>query len=154
MQLSLNKALNIAAIGSLLGHCRKIIGHFKHSSTNKYELENQQNESCQKLKSVQQDVPTKWNFTFYVITSLLKNRNAIAETLNLPKTKFKVLNAAEWEKLSALKLVLEPCLSVTELLGGENMHPEVLFSLPLHIYRHKCILLKMIQDSLLISKQL
>lgn len=98
----------------------KIVGHFKHSSANKAELEIQQNALGQISKSLHQDTPTRWNSTYYMLCSLLENREPITETMIQQKINIKLLNSADWEKLSALQNVLKPCLDVTELLGGEK----------------------------------
>ncbi|RXN07812.1 zinc finger BED domain-containing 1-like protein [Labeo rohita] len=103
-----------------LAKCRKIVGHFKHSPSNTEELHKEQTQLEQDKESLIQDVSTRWNSTLFMISRLLKNKEAVNVTLAKQKHKLTMLPTAEWDRLQRLETLLKPCRYVTELLGGET----------------------------------
>ncbi len=79
LQLAINSALNHPSIQACLTTARNVVSHFNHSPKSTGELLLQ---SGDKYKSLQQDVPTHWNSTYYMLRSLLPNRSGIYTVLH------------------------------------------------------------------------
>lgn len=62
-----------------------------------------------------QDVPTRWNSTFDMISRALMHRNSIS--IDIKDRNLEALSDVEWEKLRNLQKLLEPCKKATEKLG-------------------------------------
>ncbi|XP_060794595.1 zinc finger BED domain-containing protein 4-like [Neoarius graeffei] len=69
--LSQRSTSDCVAIGS------KIVGHFRHSQLATSRLRDIQQELGMKTKTLQQDVTTRWNSTFYMMQSLLDQKRAL-----------------------------------------------------------------------------
>jgi hypothetical protein len=63
--------LSQRSVSDALASGRKIIGHFKHSPLATSRLETVQTGLGMPVKRLIQDVPTRWNSTFYMTASLL-----------------------------------------------------------------------------------
>ena len=120
LQLSLNAGMNAADIGNVLQKCRKIVGHFKHSSANLLELTREQVEQQQPVLSVVQDVPTRWNSTLAMIERLLAIKTELLATLSKQKHSLVMLQDTDWTRLQNMVSVLSHCRYITELLGGNK----------------------------------
>ena len=121
LQLSILHGFKVADTDVLFAKCRKVVGHFKHSSANTAELMSC-NESESPLNKLQQDVPTRWNSTFIMIQSLLKAKDAIVAYMTKFGKKYsgpKLLDS-DWEKISKYSEVLELFCQATVALGGEK----------------------------------
>lgn len=70
--------LSQRSVGDVLANGRKIIGHFKHSPLATSRLETVQTDLGMPVKRLIQDVPTRWNSTFYMTASLLEQKTAIS----------------------------------------------------------------------------
>lgn len=112
VQRSITIAIRDSGLENILGKCRKIVGHFKHSPANAAELQRQQVEYGQKQEPLIQDVSTRWNSTLAMISRLLRNKDAVRATLDLHRqqrsTPAMVTNG-ELEKMEKLEALLEPC---------------------------------------------
>lgn len=84
-------------------------GNFKHSPPNAAELEEQQAAHGLPKVALIQDGTTRWNSTQEMIRSVLKNQDALRDTLALHTTKVTRATPAEMDKLQRLEAVLEPC---------------------------------------------
>ena len=121
LQLSILHGFKVADTDVLFAKCRKVVGHFKHSSANTAELMSC-NESESPLNKLQQDVPTHWNSIFIMIQSLLKAKDAIVAYMTKFGKKYsgpKLLDS-DWEKISKYSEVLELFCQATVALGGEK----------------------------------
>jgi hypothetical protein len=65
-------------VDDLLFDCRKIVGHFKQSSSATVELHKLQKQLQLPHAQLVQDVKTRWNSTFYMLERLLEQRKVIA----------------------------------------------------------------------------
>lgn len=108
LQRSVTVALHNSAFDSVLGKCRKAVGHFKHSPASAAELAQQQVEHGQKQESLMQDVPTRWNSTLDMVKSIRRNEQPLRAALTT-NTKIAMPTTAEMEKLQRLETLLEPC---------------------------------------------
>ena len=70
--------LSQRAVIDVLAICRKIVGHFKHSSLAYSRLREIQNNLSLPPHRLKQDEPTRWNSTLYMIQSLIEQKMALA----------------------------------------------------------------------------
>ncbi|XP_060792633.1 E3 SUMO-protein ligase ZBED1-like [Neoarius graeffei] len=113
-------SLHNSPFDSALAKCRKLVGHFKHSTANALELEQQQIAHKQKKEALTQEVATRWNSTLEMIKRVNRNVEPLREALALNSTKVTMPTATELEKTKKLEAVLEHCRYVSDLLGGEK----------------------------------
>lgn len=66
------------AVIDVLSVCRKIVGHFKHSTTAYSHLQAIQEQLGLPKHRLQQDIKTRWNSSFYMIQSILEQKMALA----------------------------------------------------------------------------
>ncbi|KAK7162496.1 hypothetical protein R3I93_006724 [Phoxinus phoxinus] len=86
---------------------------------------------AEKLKSTQrqmgmpelrpeQDCPTRWNSTFYMLKRFLESKDAIISTLAIVSAPVDPLTQEEWEVVEEVCRVLEPFEQVTVEISGES----------------------------------
>lgn len=109
LQRSIDVSLSDSGFANVLAKCRKIVGHFRHSSANTMELQAQQETLGQQREPLIQDVSTRWNSTLEMIKRLTRNQAAIKATLDQQLHKLVMLTPPEWDKLQRLSSLLEPC---------------------------------------------
>nr|CAI5826378.1 unnamed protein product [Callosobruchus analis] len=116
-------ALSDPAVGNLLSKVRTVVGHFKWSSisTQKFiDYQKQTNPETEALKLIQ-DVPTRWNSTFYMLERFTKLENDVKSTTAiLNNNNIPVLTAHEWQICKELCTVLGPFEKTTRTISGEN----------------------------------
>ena len=98
---------------------RRIVTHFKHSSLAYSKLHAIQEELGQPKKRLQQDVPTRWNSTFYMLQSLLEQKRALglyATEHELPA----VLTTNQWGLIENLLSILEPFEELTKTISSSS----------------------------------
>ncbi|XP_046976668.1 zinc finger BED domain-containing protein 4-like [Vanessa cardui] len=105
-------------ISILLTKCRKIAGHFNHSTMAKQELEKIQVRLNQKVLKVLQDSPTRWNSSYYMLERL----NYIKDSLSLYSSNNKIeqFDADDWILIQELLKVLKPLEDTTKKLSSQN----------------------------------
>ena len=98
---------------------RRIATHFKHSSLAYSKLHTIQEELGQPTKRLQQDVPTRWNSTFYMLQSLLEQKRP----LGLYATEHKlpaVLTTNQWGLIENVLSILEPFEELTKTISSSS----------------------------------
>ena len=69
LQLAVNEeVLSQRSISDMVAIGRRIVGHYKHSPLAHSRLQNEQTQLGQSKKRLQQDVPTRWNSTYYMLS--------------------------------------------------------------------------------------
>ena len=102
-----DNAANMVAGIRQCGLCRKIVGHFKHSSLaigHLHFIQRQLNLAEHKLM---QDEPTHWDSTYYMLECLVEQRRAISlydADYGLPER----LSANNWQQAEKIVKLLEP----------------------------------------------
>nr|CAH7735396.1 unnamed protein product [Callosobruchus chinensis] len=109
---------NVDTISVLLGKCRKIAGHFNHSTMEKQELEKIQVKLNQKVLNVLQDSSTRWNSSYHMLERL----DCIKDSLSLyaSNNKIEQFNSDDWTLIQDLVKVLKPLDDVTKTLSSQN----------------------------------
>lgn len=108
----------VDTISVLLTKCRKIAGHFNHSTMAKQELEKIQVRLNQKVLKVLQDSPTRWNSSYYMLERL----DCIKDSLSLYSSNNKIeqFDADDWILIQELVKVLKPLEDTTKKLSSQN----------------------------------
>ncbi|KAK7164986.1 hypothetical protein R3I94_003387 [Phoxinus phoxinus] len=120
IQRAIVMALREGGFDGVLGKCRKLVGHFKHSPSNMIDLKAQQIAHDLGEETLVQDVLTRWHSTLEMVSRILRNKDPLMATLAHQNHKLTLLTSAEFDKLARLEKLLEPCRYVMELLGGEK----------------------------------
>lgn len=107
------------AISDLIAVAKRIATHFGHSSLACDKLKKIQEEHGFSVKKVIQDVPTRWNSTFYMLERLQELKRSIiiycAEQENLG---FNSLTSNQWELLNSAVRLLRPFEEVTKTVSS------------------------------------
>ena len=104
----------------MLARCRKIVGHFKHSSLAYQHLRNIQSQLSLPEHKLIQDEPTCWDSTYYMLSCIIQQRRAITlydTDFGLPEQ----LNSNGWQQAEKIVKLLEPVQSVTKELSGKDV---------------------------------
>ncbi|XP_073710442.1 zinc finger BED domain-containing protein 4-like [Misgurnus anguillicaudatus] len=120
LQLAVNEAvLSQRSITDCISICRKMVGHFKHSQVATSRLQDLQKQLGMKEMRLQQDVPTRWNSTFYMLRSLLDQRRALAAyavDFQLPA----FLSIQQWTLIENMMTILDPCEQLTRDISSST----------------------------------
>ena len=127
IQLAIEDGLKMPTILKALAHARRLVGHFSHSVASVEALKTQQiMMGNNKPLLLIQDVQTRWNSQYLMITRLLKLRIPVFGVLMDTKVTKALDRAgldlpdASWQVLEDLVPILEPLAEATELLTKEN----------------------------------
>ena len=125
LQLAIEDGLKLPQISKSLGAARKLVGHFSHSALATNCLLSKQTD-LPKLKLIQ-DVPTRWNSSFFMMERLLKLRVPVYsvifdDSVTKPSDRC-ILDIRDsfWKVMEDVCPILEPLAEVTELLGKEDL---------------------------------
>ncbi|KAM7287902.1 zinc finger BED domain-containing protein 4-like [Ixodes scapularis] len=103
-----------AELEETLKAARAIVGHFRHSASAQRQLEAIQLRHGLPVHKLLQDVPTRWNSTFYMVERLSEQRRAVSEFFE-DSTKH-YLAPRQWALLKDMATVLKPLEEATRLL--------------------------------------
>ena len=126
LQLSIEDGLKLNQIARVLGAARKLVAHFSHSVVATNALLAKQNDTSKPLKLVQ-DVPTRWNSSYFMMERLLKLRIAVYSVIfddgvTKPGDHVKLdLKDSFWKVMEEIVPILEPLADITELLGKADV---------------------------------
>ncbi|XP_053571558.1 uncharacterized protein LOC128661312 [Bombina bombina] len=113
LQLAVSEGLlSQCSISDAVGVGRRIVGHFKHSNLAYSRLQDIQIQLGQPIKRLQQDVQTRWNSTFYMLQSLIEQKQALGVYVSeheLPAT----ITANQWNLMEKMLNILGPFEELT-----------------------------------------
>ncbi|XP_046753087.1 zinc finger BED domain-containing protein 4-like [Diprion similis] len=101
----------------ILGKCRKIVTHFSHSSLACSKLKKIQDNSKLSTHKLIQDVSTRWNSTFYMLTRLHEQKQAVtayASEYDIP-----TFTANQWNTVESIIRVLQPFEEITKQASAD-----------------------------------
>ncbi|XP_039311284.1 zinc finger BED domain-containing protein 4-like [Solenopsis invicta] len=101
----------------ILGKCRKIVGHFSHSSLACSKLKNIQKNLKLPIHKLIQDVTTRWNSTFYMLSRLLEQQQAV--TAYAAEKDIPSLTAMQWNMVENVIRVLQPFEEMTKMASSD-----------------------------------
>lgn len=100
---------------------KKIVGHFKRSSNANTKLMDYQKQQGEAVpKKLIQEVPTRWNSSYYMFRRFVELKDAVKVTTALINANLSLLTEQEWQICSDLCTVLQPFEEITKALSGEN----------------------------------
>ncbi|KAK1886880.1 Zinc finger BED domain containing protein 1, partial [Dissostichus eleginoides] len=122
--LIVDHALKEPRINKALGAARSLVTYFHSSEVATLKLKLKQEKMGTPQHKLSQDVPIRWNSSFYMIKRLLEQRWPVTATLSDPEvTKaakhYLDMRADQWSILGDLHQALEPFEQATVFLSGE-----------------------------------
>ena len=113
------------AVSRAIGAGRKLVTHFCHSALATTELQKRQKSMGLPSKRLQQDCPTRWNSTYYMVQSLLVNRWPLTavlsdETITKWQYRYLDLSSDNWMILEDLVKPLQSLEVATMFLSEEH----------------------------------
>ncbi|CAK1599508.1 unnamed protein product [Parnassius mnemosyne] len=110
-------------IEQLVENIKKIVAHFKRSTTATdmllgYQLKNMT--ECGEPKRLIQQVPTRWNSTFFMLRRFLLLQEALKHCMALIERDWPNINTMEWELMGEVCTVLQPFEEVTSSISGDE----------------------------------
>ena len=124
LQLAVKDGLKVQAVADILTRCKKIVGHFKPSLVASAALEETQKRLGLPKKKLVQEVPTRWNSSYTMLSCLVEQQVAVSAVLaESSKTTDRdlILSSAEIAAMECAISVLQPLAQATEMLGGEKI---------------------------------
>lgn len=123
LNLVVKKSLKEAELQELLFKVRKIVGHFRSSTSMTSKFEDAQRKDHNNSLQLIQEVQTRWNSTYMMIERVYNLRQYI-EIVTL-ETQDKVLeeyqlSASEWKTLSQVMQALKSFFQATQTLEGDK----------------------------------
>eukprot|EP00102_Acyrthosiphon_pisum_P019064 XP_016656274.1 PREDICTED: zinc finger BED domain-containing protein 1-like [Acyrthosiphon pisum] len=107
---------------SLLDRVKAIVTHFRKSTVANNKLHTYQiNNGISQPKKLIQDVQTRWNSTFYMISRFVELEDSIRGTLGLLDKAPENLKGEEWVILKEMCQVLKPFEEATRVVSGEKL---------------------------------
>ncbi|XP_063749861.1 E3 SUMO-protein ligase ZBED1-like [Eleginops maclovinus] len=111
-------------INRTLGAARSLVEHFKKSELASTKLKTKQKSMGVVENKLTQDVSTRWNSSYYMVSRLLEQRWPVAAVLSDPDlTKrgkhYLDLKTSQWALLEELQQVLKPFEEATTFLSAE-----------------------------------
>nr|XP_040028900.1 zinc finger BED domain-containing protein 4-like [Gasterosteus aculeatus aculeatus] len=123
LQLVINHAFKNPQISKALGASRSLVEHFK-SELAASNLKLKQKQMGTPEHKLVQDVSTRWNSTYHMISRLLEQRWPVTATLSDPATQrgkqYLDLKSDQWTLLEELAQALQAFECATVYLSGES----------------------------------
>lgn len=118
LNLSVTDTLKEQAVTDLISKIKGVVRHFKQSNLAWEKLKKYQEQGGATPKRLLQDVPTRWNSTFYMLQRCVE----LKEPLNsaMVNLGLNAITGYEWFICEELCLILQPCEEVTRELSGQK----------------------------------
>jgi hypothetical protein len=110
--------LSQRSVSDMIARSKRVVTHFNHSALACDRLSKIQEDLNLPKKKLIQDVPTRWNSTFYLLQRLLEMKNAIV--LYATDHNIQVPTANEWKLMEKVIRLLQPFEEYTKLLSSNN----------------------------------
>lgn len=119
MNLIVQSALTLEE--DLINKVKKIVSHFRKSTVANNALRTYQiNNGIKDPKKLIQDVPTRWNATYYMICRFVELETSIRGTMGLLDNVPDAIKSDEWIILHELIKVLKPFEEATIAISGQK----------------------------------
>lgn len=118
LNLVMKEALE--SVQELLEKVRGIVRFFKKSNVGNYKLEEYFKARNEEPSKLIQDVPTRWNSSFYCLKRFGDMESALRSVMGTIDHDFPILSVSEWRSIKELAEVLEPFESATREVSQEK----------------------------------
>lgn len=122
LNLAAKKALEVPQASKVVAMAKRLVSHFHYSCISSQKLTEKQKQFNLPTNKLLQDVDTRWNSTYDMITRILEQRVAIgAFFLEAPsKLQHLSLDKKDISVLTELAAILEPLKDITVKLSGQS----------------------------------
>ncbi|XP_022825647.1 zinc finger BED domain-containing protein 4-like [Spodoptera litura] len=121
LNLAVQKILGNSYIKDTLSKVKSIVSYFKRSNVAWNKLKTYQEQANKVVKRPLQDVPTRWNSTFYMLSRFVELKDEINCAMsNLDVVNCTRLTSYDWDVCQSLIWVLRPCEEVTREMSGQK----------------------------------
>ena len=110
----------IAEISDLTEKVRKIVSHFRRSSTAQTKLYLYQKNVQREQQKLILDVVTRWNSTYYMLSRFFQLKDAVRSTVALLDKELPIVSSDEWLAIEEVINILKPFEQITNILSGEK----------------------------------
>ncbi|XP_064468535.1 E3 SUMO-protein ligase ZBED1-like [Ornithodoros turicata] len=107
-------------LGTLLRKARAIVGHYKHSPQAQERLDNYQKKTWNTPLHLIQDVETRWNSEYNMLSTLLELRGPVTVDMANSECIVDCFTGAEWRLAADYVQVLKPLAQATTEAEGEK----------------------------------
>ncbi|KAI4455847.1 zinc finger bed domain-containing protein 4 [Holotrichia oblita] len=118
IQLAINAAMKMDSVAEILTKCRRIVSHFNHSGLAQTKLCALQKELSLPQHQLVQDVSTRWNSSYYMLSRLLEQKRVVSLYLTETTVNFENLSSTEWNILEKYIPLLKPFEEVTKIISS------------------------------------
>ncbi|GBP85051.1 Zinc finger BED domain-containing protein 4 [Eumeta japonica] len=118
LQLAINTALKHDTMAQILVKSRRIVTHFNHSNRAQSKLRDLQQELNLSYHQLVQDVCTRWNSTYYIISRLFEQKRTVSLYLAETSVNFENLSNEEWQILGKSIELLKPFEEITKIISS------------------------------------
>ena len=120
LNLAVEKACSIPEISRVIARCRCLVSHFNHSSKAAYVLKQKQVDLHHQQQSLIQDIATRWNSSYYMISRIIEQQQPLcAALLELKKTDL-LPSDEEFSSMEVYIEVMKPLVTITEAIGAQQ----------------------------------
>lgn len=120
MNLIVRKGIQQSQIQEIIRKVKAIIEYTRRSTVASAKLRETQQQMGQPQLRLKQDVPTRWNSTYYMLKRIAEVKDPLISTLALVNPQLQTLSLEEWEMVKETCEVLQPFEEVTVELSAER----------------------------------
>ncbi|XP_054283311.1 zinc finger BED domain-containing protein 4-like [Macrosteles quadrilineatus] len=133
LQLAIHDAESeVPGINEMCKRARNIVGHYSHSSSARARLKNIQKRLSLPDHELLQDVATRWNSRYDMLSRLLEQKEAVSADI-AASADIENLTTSQWKLASGVVEILKPFKEVTTQLSSEK-YPTISMVAPaLHV---------------------
>lgn len=111
----------VKQIDGIVLKVKNVVAYFKRSTTANAKFFDQQRQLNKLPKKLIQDVPTRWNSTYYMLERFCELEEPIRTTMALVVNKnWPIFFVEEWELLKEIVKILKPLETVTNFVSGQK----------------------------------
>uniref|UniRef100_A0A669DC03 BED-type domain-containing protein n=1 Tax=Oreochromis niloticus TaxID=8128 RepID=A0A669DC03_ORENI len=120
LNLIVRKGIQQSQIQEIIRKVKAIIEYTRRSTVASAKLRETQQQMGQPQLRLKQDVPTRWNSTYYMLKRIAEVKDPLISTLALVNPQLQTLSLEEWEMVKETCEVLQPFEEVTVELSAER----------------------------------